>query len=118
MYSRIVLEHLDHPRNTGAMPDATQRGTATNPVCGDLLNLYLKLDGEHISAASFEAQSCPPCLAAASLLTEILIGQSVAYAQALKSADLKQALGGLPRHKEHCALLAIDALRAALAQTA
>jgi nitrogen fixation NifU-like protein len=118
MYSPIVLEHLDHPRNTGAMPDATHRGTATNPVCGDLLHIYLKLDGEQIIAASFEAQSCPPCIAAASLLTEMLAGQSVSLAHALKSADLKQALGGLPRNKEHCALLAIAALRAALAQSA
>jgi nitrogen fixation protein NifU and related proteins len=118
MYSPTVLNHLDHPRNTGAMPDATHHGTATNPVCGDLLHLYLKLKHDQISAASFEAQSCPPCIAAASLLTEMLAGQSVADARQLKPHDLKQALGGLPRNKEHCALLAIDALREALAQTA
>ena len=118
MYSPIVLNHLDHPRNTGAIPDATHKGTATNPVCGDLLHLYLKLENEQIIAASFEAQSCPPCIAAASRLTELLINQSVATARQIKPNDLKQALGGLPRNKEHCALLAIDALRDALAQTA
>ena len=118
MYSQVTLEHLDNPRNTGAMPDATHKGTATNPVCGDLLNLYLKLEHDQISAASFEAQSCPPCIAAASLLTEMLTHQSVADARQIKPSDLKQALGGLPRNKEHCANLAIEALRAALAQTA
>ena len=116
MYSPTVLDHLDNPRNPGAMPNATHKGTATNPVCGDLLNLYLKLEHEQISAASFEAQSCPPCIAAASLLTEMLIHQSVANARQIKPNDLKQALGGLPRNKDHCALLAIDALRDALAQ--
>ena len=116
MYSPTVLEHLDNPRNPGALPDATHKGTATNPVCGDLLNLYLKLANDQIIAASFEAQSCPPCIAAASLLTEILTHQSISVARQLKPNDLKQALGGLPRNKEHCALLAIDALRDALAQ--
>ena len=116
VYSSTVLQHLDNPRNAGAMPDATHKGTATNPVCGDLLNLYLKLADDQISAASFEAQSCPPCIAAASLLTEMLIGQSVTTARQIKPNDLKQALGGLPRNKEHCAILAIDALRDALAQ--
>ncbi|NOT58820.1 MAG: iron-sulfur cluster assembly scaffold protein [Acidobacteria bacterium] len=118
MYNAIILEHLDNPRNAGAMPDATVRGSATNPVCGDLLHLYLKLANEQIIAASFEAQSCPPCIAAASLLTVMLIAQSITAAQQLKPNDLKQALGGLPRNKEHCAHLALDALRDALAQTA
>ena len=118
MYNPQVLEHLDNPRNVGAMTDATAHGVATNPVCGDLLHLYLKVAAGQISAASFQVQGCPPCIAAASVLTELIGGQTLADAQQFKPQDVSAALGGLPRNKEHCAVLAIDALRAALAEIA
>jgi nitrogen fixation NifU-like protein len=117
MYSPQVLEHLANPRNAGALDDATARGEAVNPVCGDLLRLYLKVADERISAASFEVEGCPPSIAAASMLTEMINDLTLAEARALTPADLTQALGGLPRHKAHCASLAIEALRAALAET-
>jgi nitrogen fixation protein NifU and related proteins len=116
MYSAQVLAHLDNPRNVGALADATTQGTATNPVCGDLLHLYLKVEADQITAARFEVQGCPPSIAAGSVLTELIIDLSLAAARALEPADIKRALDGLPRNKEHCAVLAIDALRAALAQ--
>jgi NifU-like protein involved in Fe-S cluster formation len=118
MYNPQVLEHLDNPRNVGEMADATAHGVATNPVCGDLLNFYLKVAEHHIIGASFQAQACPPCIAAASVLTELLQDQAIEEARQLKPQDVSAALGGLPRNKEHCAMLAIDALRAALAQIA
>jgi NifU-like protein involved in Fe-S cluster formation len=118
MYSPQVLEHLDNPRNVGALADATARGAATNPVCGDSLHLYLKVEGQRIIAASFQVQGCPPSIAAASVLTELIQGQTLADARQLKSQAVSAVLGGLPRNKEHCAVLAIDALRAALAQIA
>lgn len=118
MYSPKVLEHLDNPRNVGEMTDATAHGVATNPVCGDLLHLYLKVEERRITAASFQVQGCPPCIAAASVLTELLQSQTVEDARRLKAPDISAALGGLPRNKEHCAVLAIDALRAALAEIA
>ena len=114
MYSSKVLEHLDNPRNVGMMEDASVRGDATNPVCGDVLHLYLKVAEGNIVAASFQAQACPPCIAAASVLTEMLQGLATAEACLLKAADVTQKLEALPRHKEHCPVLAIDALRAAL----
>ncbi|HEX4945391.1 MAG TPA: iron-sulfur cluster assembly scaffold protein [Blastocatellia bacterium] len=113
MYSTKVLEHLDNPRNVGAMADASARGEATNPVCGDLLHLYLKIADGKIIASSFQAQACPPCIAAASILTEMIQGLTVGEALSLKAADLTQALESLPRNKEHCSVLAIDALKAA-----
>lgn len=115
MYSPKVLAHLDHPRNVGEIADASAYGEATNPVCGDLLHLYLKIDEDKIIAASFKAYGCPPTLAAASALTEIVIGLRFHEARTLKSQDVIRALESLPRNKEHCAILAIDALRAALA---
>ena len=114
MYSSKVLEHLDNPRNVGVMEGASARGDATNPVCGDVLHLYVKVAEGNIVAASFQAQACPPCIAAASALTEMLQGLAVAEARLLKAADVTQALESLPRNKEHCPVLAIDALRAAL----
>src|SRR5262245_54448993 len=118
MYSPQILEHLDNPRNVGAMADATAQGVATNPVCGDLLHLYLRVEAGQITASNFQVQGCPPCIAAASVLTELIQGQARAEAQQIKPSDVSAALGGLPRNKEHCAVLAIDALRAALAEIA
>ena len=114
MYSSKVLEHLDNPRNVGAMADATAHGEATNPVCGDLLHLYLKIADSKIIASRFQAQACPPCIAAASILTEMLQGLATDEALLLKPADVTQALESLPPNKEHCSMLAIDALKAAL----
>jgi len=114
MYSPKVLEHLDNPRNVGTMEDATSRGEATNPVCGDLLHLYLKIADGKITASSFQAQACPPCIAAASILTEMIHGVTIDEALLLKAADITRALESLPRNKEHCSVLAIDALKAAL----
>ena len=114
MYSPKVLEHLDNPRNVGAMPDASARGAATNPVCGDLLHLYLKIADGKIVASSFQAQACPPCIAAASVLTEMIQGLTTEEALLLKAADVGQTLESLPRNKQHCPVLAIDALQIAL----
>lgn len=115
MYSPTVLAHLDQPRNAGAMEDAVSRGEATNPVCGDLLHVYLKIDAGRIVAASFQAQGCPPTIAAASVLTGMIEGLTPAQARNLAPADVTRALEYLPRNKEHCCVLAIDALRSALA---
>src|SRR5215210_551860 len=116
MYSNKVLEHLENPRNVGEMTDATAQGEATNPVCGDLLRLYLKIVDDRIVASGFKVQGCPPSIAAGSALTEIIAGLTAEEARRLKPADVARALDGLPRNKEHCAVLAVDALRAALAE--
>ncbi len=118
MYSAKVLDHLESPRNVGELPDATNLGTATNPVCGDLLKLYLKIAEGKISAASFTVQGCPPSIAAGSALTELLIGLPVETARQLAPQDVTRVLESLPRNKEHCSVLAIDALRSALATLA
>jgi nitrogen fixation NifU-like protein len=116
MYSATVLNHLESPRNIGELEDATVRGTATNPVCGDLLHLRLRIADGKIAAASFSVQGCPPSIAAGSVLTELIIGLQIENAWKLTPQDVTLALETLPRNKEHCALLAIDALRSALAQ--
>jgi nitrogen fixation NifU-like protein len=114
MYSSKVLEHLENPRNVGEVDDATAGGVATNPVCGDLLHLYVKIADGKIIAASFKVQGCPPSIAAGSALTEMITGSTVEEARKLTPPDVTRALESLPRNKEHCAVLAIDALRSAL----
>ena len=114
MYSARVLEHLENPRNVGELNDANARGEAENPVCGDVLRLFLRVEDGIIRAASFQAKGCPPTLAASSVLTEVIAGLQVTEALAMKPADITAALESLPRNKEHCSVLAIDALRAAL----
>jgi nitrogen fixation NifU-like protein len=116
MYSPTVLDHLENPRNVGEMADASVCGVATNPVCGDLLHLYLKIADGRIAAASFKAHGCPPTLAAASVLTEMITDLALDEARALAPQDVTRALESLPRNKEHCSVLAIDALRAALTE--
>ncbi len=114
MYSAKVLEHLENPRNVGAMESPSLQGEATNPVCGDLLHLYLKVEDNKIITASFQAQGCPPSLAAGSVLAEMVTGLRIDEALLLKPLDITKALETLPRNKEHCAILAIDALKSAL----
>jgi nitrogen fixation protein NifU and related proteins len=114
MYSSKVLEHLENPRHVGEMADATAGAVATNPVCGDLLHLYLKVAGGKIVEASFKVQGCPPSIAAGSALTEMITNLTIEEALSLTPQDITRALEYLPRNKEHCSVLAIDALRAAL----
>ena len=114
MYSAKVIDHLENPRNVGELPDVTVAGQATNPVCGDLLNLQLKIAQGKIVAANFSVQGCPPSIAAGSVLTEALIGLPIDEARKLTPMDVTRLLETLPRNKEHCSVLAIDALRSAL----
>ncbi len=116
MYSSKVLDHLENPRNVGELADATVKGESTNPVCGDHLYLSLRLEGGTISEARFMVEGCPPSIAAGSVLTEMLIGRGIDESRLLPPAAITAALDSLPRNKEHCSVLAIDALRSALAQ--
>ncbi len=118
-YNETVTDHFEHPRNCGSLADATVVGEASNPVCGDRLKLYLRVDDAgRIEAATFQAQGCPAAIAAGSMTTVLLVGKDVAAARALRDADVAAALGGLPASKLHCSVLAEDAIVAALGSTA
>jgi nitrogen fixation NifU-like protein len=115
MYSPAVLDHLANPRNGGEIANPTARGEATNPVCGDRLILTFQLSEGRVERACFLAEGCSPSIAAGSVLTERIQGLTIAELQRLRPRDITEALQPLPRNKEHCSVLAIDALRAALA---
>ena len=114
MYSATIAEHLANPRNVGELDEASGRGDVTNLACMDRILLTIKVADEQITDAKVKAQGCPPTLAAASVLTELILNRSLAEAEALSRNDIETALERLPAAKKHCAALAIDALRAAI----
>ncbi len=114
MYSPLVLDHFEHPRNGGELPAANAVARLDNPMCGDLLELSLRLEGPVIAEARFRAKGCVATIACASRLTEMVRGMTVGDALAMGRDAIIESLGGLPTASHHAAQLAIDALRAAL----
>ena len=114
MYSQAFKDHIANPRNVGELPDANATAEETNPVCGDRLRLSLRVGAGRIEAAGFLAYGCPPTLVCGSVLTELIIGKTVAEAMLLTRKDLLEEVGGLPSRKQHAAALAIETLRAAI----
>jgi len=112
-YSTTFKDHLAHPQNVGELAEANAIAEESNPVCGDRLRLSLAVHDNRIEAARYLAYGCPPTLVCGSVLTELIIGKSVAEALTLTRADLLAAIGGLPSRKHHAAALAIEALNAA-----
>ena len=114
MYNKTVLDHFQNPRNLREMPHADAVGMGANRVCGDVMTLFLELDGERIRAAHFKTMGCGAAIASGSILTEMLKGMTVADAAKLEPKVLVDKLGGLPAIKMHCPELAVEALRLAL----
>ena len=114
MYTPQVAEHIANPRNVGELEHPSGIGDVTNQVCMDRIRLTVRLDGDRVSAARVKASGCPPTIAAASVLTELIIGRALVEIEAMTKQDVADALGRLPVAKQHCASLAIEALRAAL----
>ncbi|HEV2288537.1 MAG TPA: iron-sulfur cluster assembly scaffold protein [Candidatus Acidoferrales bacterium] len=116
MHSAAVVDHFKNPRNAGDLPDATAAVDVSNPVCGDVLRLSVRVDAGKISAVRFKAQGCVATVASASALTELLIGKSLNEAWAVTAAKISDSLGGLPPATFHGAQLASDALVALFAK--
>ena len=114
MYSPQIVEHLANPRNVGELEDPSGIGDVTNEVCLDRIRLTVRIEGELLTDAKVKASGCPPTIAAASVLTELIIGRSVRELESLTRNDVTVALGHLPPAKAHCTALAIDALHSAL----
>ena len=114
MFSETLLEHFTAPRNRGPLPDADAEAEVENPVCGDVLHLWLRIRDGRIAEAAWEGRGCAPVIAAASMLTETVRGLRVDEARSFDSDALAAALGGLPPRKGHAASLGADALQAAL----
>ena len=113
-YSPILKDHIANPRNAGELADANAIGEATNPVCGDQMKLFLRINKGRVEASGFLAYGCPPTLACGSALTELIAGKSVAQIKEITRKDLVDAVGGLPSRKQHAAALAIETLMQAM----
>lgn len=114
MYSDIVQDHFDHPRNVGVMQDADAEALVSNPACGDTLHLYLRIDDNRIVEAKFKTMGCPAAIAASSITTEMLIGRTVEESLTLSRQEVSEALGGLSPQKVHCSVLSEDAIKSAV----
>ena len=114
MYSQLVLDHFEHPRNGGELPAANAVARLENPMCGDILELSLRLKDGVIAEVRFRAQGCVPTIACASRLTEMVEGLKVADALVIRRDAIIESLGGLHSASHHAAQLAVDALRAAI----
>ena len=114
MYSALVLDHFEHPRNSGELPGASGVARLDNPMCGDMLELSVRLDDGVIADVRFRAKGCVPTIACASRLTEMVRGLTVNDALALRRDAIIDSLGGLPSASHHAAQLALDALRAVI----
>ena len=114
MFSPAVLDHFKNPRNAGNLLDATTIIEVTNPVCGDILRLAIKTEGNRVVAARFKTQGCVTAIACSSYIAEWLEGKSPEEIRALTHEKISEALGGLPQATMHGAQLAQDALKALL----
>ena len=113
-YSEKVMEHFMNPRNVGEIPDADGVGTVGNPVCGDIMRLYLKIKDDRIEDAKFKTFGCGAAIASSSILTELIKGKTIEDALAMSNKAIIEALGGLPAKKRHCSVLAEEALQKAV----
>ncbi|MFC1700577.1 iron-sulfur cluster assembly scaffold protein [Patescibacteria group bacterium] len=114
MYSKKVIQHFQNPKNMGKMKSADAFAKAGNPVCGDVMVIYLKVKYNKIIDISFETMGCVAAIATSSMITEIAKGKTLSYAKKITYKDVAGALGNLPPVKTHCANLAVEALRLAI----
>jgi nitrogen fixation NifU-like protein len=113
-YSEKLLDYFQNPRCVGEIPGADAVAEVSNPVCGDVMKLWVKVDSGRIQDAKFKAQGCSAAIATSSYATEMLIGMSVADARLITKEQIAEALGGLPASKIHCSVLASDAIKKVL----
>jgi nitrogen fixation NifU-like protein len=113
-YSEIVLDHFKNPRNVGEILEADGLGEVGNPVCGDMMSVYIKVDGDRIADIKFKTFGCGAAIAVSSMITELAKGKTLEEAMKIKNSDVAKALGGLPPNKLHCSNLGADALHAAI----
>ena len=114
LYSEKVMDHFRNPRNVGRMENPDAVGEVGNAKCGDIMTIYLKIDGDVVTDVSFETFGCGSAIASSSMATELIKGKPVGEALSLTNKAVVEALDGLPAHKLHCSVLAEEAIKAAL----
>jgi NifU-like protein involved in Fe-S cluster formation/metal-sulfur cluster biosynthetic enzyme len=115
-YSDTVLEHFRHPRNVGKLDNPDGKSTEGSPACGDMVSVYIKVDPgtNTLSDIKFESYGCASNIATGSIITELAKGKTLDEAKKITWKEASDALGGLPKIKAHCSVLAVEGLRAAI----
>ncbi len=114
MYSEKVMDHFNNPRNVGEISDADGIGSEGNPVCGDMMKIFIKVDKDTISDIKFKTFGCGAAIAVSSMITEMAKGKTLDEALAITKESVADALDGLPAQKHHCSNLGADALHKAI----
>ena len=114
MYSEKVMDHFSNPRNVGELENPSGTGTVGNAKCGDIMKMYLKIDGDTITDVKFKTFGCGAAIATSSIATEMIKGKKISEALKLSNKAVIEALDGLPPAKIHCSVLAEQAVKAAL----
>jgi len=114
MYSELVMEHFSNPRNVGVIEDADGVGKVGNPMCGDVMEMFIKVEDKRIADVKFRTFGCGAAIATSSIATEMIKGKPLDEAVQLSNKAVADALGGLPAQKMHCSNLAADAVRSAI----
>lgn len=114
LYSEKVMEHFKNPRNVGEIENPDGIGHMGNPVCGDIMELYIKVEDNIITDAKFKTFGCGAAIATSSMVTEMVKGKSIEEALKISNQAVAEALDGLPPVKMHCSALAEEALKSAI----
>jgi nitrogen fixation protein NifU and related proteins len=114
MYNKKIMEYFLHPRNMGEIKNPDGVGQVGNPVCGDVMKIFIKVKNNKISDIKFQTLGCAAAIATCSMITDLAKGKTLEQAKKLTKDDVAQKLKGLPPIKMHCSNLASDALRAAI----
>jgi len=113
-YTEKVMDHFRNPRNVGQVKDADGTGRVGNPVCGDLMEIQIKVENNILKDVKFKTFGCGSAIATSSMITEMAIGKTLEEALKITRGEVAEELGGLPAIKMHCSNLAADALHAAI----
>ena len=114
MYNAKVLETFAHPKNVGEIENASGVGTVGNASCGDIMQVFLKIEDDKIVDAKFKTFGCAAAIASSDTACEMIKGKSLEDALKIKNSDVVETLEGLPPQKSHCSVLAEDAIRLAI----
>lgn len=114
-YSEKVVEHYTNPQNVGKIENASGIGEVGNPVCGDIMKMFIKVENNIIVDVKFKTFGCGAAIATSSISTEMIKGKTIEEALRLKNTDVVNSLGGLPPVKLHCSVLAEEAIHEAIA---
>jgi nitrogen fixation NifU-like protein len=114
MYSELVMKHFTDPQNVGVIEDADGVGKVGNPVCGDVMEMFIKVKDDRVEDVKFRTFGCGAAIATSSIATEMIKGKTLDEAVKLSNKAVAEALGGLPAQKMHCSNLAADAVKAAI----